>query len=1399
MEYSQVHVFHILGLHVHLIVTPNVSDITYVITIDLANGGLFFSSTPYVDVFPTHRIACDSITNAYLKSNSSKTRIKQHTGKALIGFAVENDILVIGLVQETRKLAILPNGSSIKQIESADFISIPFKSCCNNKPPSFKDFPLNDMHFYCDCFDITRPYPSTHSVVDYDDSFCWNQRWRIPFIHLGLDFLPVVLLQGYAETSTVYDANKYITFIARRSVLNPHSRYASRGLNNDRAPGNEVECEIIFYDDQQNFKSNCWRRGSIPIKWSTVVGPVGSGQHIVSPHQDEGTKTYFQRISNRFDGAPITVISLLKDSELILTNAYQEAIKNLDFVDFHSYDISSLPEKTTIETFQTFLKPLFDGSQFTIGNKNGIISRQSRLFRFNCVDSTDRTNVATFIYARLLFDFINGGVYQNQTIYNFLGNAFLKSGDIISMLYTSTEAAFSRVIRNTIIGISQSKFDISVSLIRRVKHFYGNDADSDKVINSWLALKYKYIPLYSLEYLRMSLIRNSAMNMKQMESIDPSIIYGEFTQITAKAIDGYAEVIIQLPIPMIICTLRLLFLPSIPNQPTLADSFTVSCGMDENHRYVYFRDVMIPDVKEPTKVRYPLFLAHKWGIQVPVQPAANEPARFVWITFKNNSKAKPISTASLNLLKYNVDRVEGAYADEDKNMLVCENSQKVPKKSRDKIMHNSMVPQKNYHDEIETKPRQNRRFHINPCNGMQQEQGVTFGNIGFDVFIPNTLVKLPAFDNQDPNVIEEYQKRLAAFIYNRSDQDEQQFKPLSIKCNRPIDQILDIELFRIKSNLSYDIRNDFMIKNGINPVITSLRSYLTCYGDQSLCAFCKSPFIANSNSINSADEFFIETDEDKSETEITNPVSYFFFHDQYKHLLNPLQSSNSNQIPTSLCKSCAQKLLKFSNDFREIESKIAKEECPMFKMRHWKLNEIKNQVNLAKSPYSTFLEYPISTNDSISDINMLLQSNDDSDNDEMEDFQIQPNLGDNNDDEIMVIDVNSENPHNTDPMNVKISSLHEIDGEIIEWENQSPEKEEKVIAKSVIIEEKVVTPPKTKKQRKKSDVKYVIDSSEQKTFVFNLCLTSLSIPSQLYIEFDGELPESVQVVPYMPKANPGISRSISTSPRQTSTMNCMPIPPSKQEAFTPSISISNIESQENFDKNVVRPYMLKDLDSITVHFASAETNSVTFIIQANPGQNAIILRRVKVLGHFYGKPRAQPKWFSFPVSKFRAEHFTGTWDQETQTQTYTFKSFGILRRVNFKIPTGCANGHYSHSHQSMNAANVGINKNTSTSSIFGIMSPGNKDSMNPWYKKQLPQSIIIALYNENNELVKYDHILVPNVLLQSEDRRKFLEMNFKITNSPPFVTIRIFYLDLIENLKPYEVEFLIDPQSPRLY
>ena len=51
MEYSQVHVFHILGLHVHLIVTPNVSDITYVITIDLANGGLFFSSTPYVDVF----------------------------------------------------------------------------------------------------------------------------------------------------------------------------------------------------------------------------------------------------------------------------------------------------------------------------------------------------------------------------------------------------------------------------------------------------------------------------------------------------------------------------------------------------------------------------------------------------------------------------------------------------------------------------------------------------------------------------------------------------------------------------------------------------------------------------------------------------------------------------------------------------------------------------------------------------------------------------------------------------------------------------------------------------------------------------------------------------------------------------------------------------------------------------------------------------------------------------------------------------------------------------------------------------------------------------------------------------------------------------------------------------
>lgn len=239
---------------------------------------------------------------------------------------------------------------------------------------------------------------------------------------------------------------------------------------------------------------------------------------------------------------------------------------------------------------------------------------------------------------------------------DFLANAFIIGGDVISLLYTSTEAALTKPIRNTTENISQAKHDTSLACIRRVKHIYGNDAVSDKVIESWISKGgiLNSNPFFSLDYFYLSLIQDSTMNLKKISPVDPSVISFEYTSTKVDSIDGSFELIIELPMPMVIGVVRFLFLPSCFGD--IPKSFTLSCGMSMNNRSIYLKDVMIPDVKEPTFVKYSLYHAYRWGIQAPLEQEACEPVRFVFITFKQGSKNLPSSTASMGLLSFNVDK-----------------------------------------------------------------------------------------------------------------------------------------------------------------------------------------------------------------------------------------------------------------------------------------------------------------------------------------------------------------------------------------------------------------------------------------------------------------------------------------------------------------------------------------------------------------------------------------------------------------------------------------------------------------------------------------------------------------------------------------------------------------------
>lgn len=1444
---TQVHIFRPSTPFVHLVVTPFTETVTYVFTVDLFTGSLLFSSTPYVDIFKSHRQACSFIVSKY---NKPSFRMQEWQGKGLIGITIDNQNLVIGLVEGARKCGSLPNGSVIKQITSTNFVTIPLKSGSGNSKTVVNNFPIDKMHFFCETMDLTRPYPSDHFVNDYDESFCWNQRWRLPFARFGVEFVCIVLLQGYAKTSS---CSPFITYIIRRSVLNPYTRYTSRGTDDEGSPGNEAECELIFFkeNDNQKFASNCWRRGSIPMMWKTVVGAVGSGQHIISQEQRNVTSVYFDKISQRFENIPMAVISLLNDSEFELNEAYKEAVKPLNFVRFFSFDILKVPENQRIEQFQAFMKPIIIKEDcFTIGDKNGIIKKQKMIFRFNCVDSTDRTNVATFVYGRILTEIKLGPLSNDQKLHKgFLANAFIEGGDVISLLYTSTEAALTKAIRDTVENMSQAKHDTSLACIRRVKHIYGNDTFSDKVIESWISKGgiLNSNPYFSLDYFYLSLIQDSSMNFRKISLVDPSVVSYELTSTKVNSIDGSVELIIQLPMPMVIGVIRLLFLPSCFGD--IPKSFTLSCGMNSNERNIYLKDVMIPDVKEPTIVKYSLYHAYRWGIQAPLEQKACEPVRFVFITFKQCSKIFPTSTASMGLLSFNVDK-NSRLNNESKNQTNNNNNQNASNQPNPYLSMN--------HNHNKTS-----RFSTNNVSPVQSSPKIAIGNVLIDAYIPSMVSKIPSFDNEKTEIVDKYKKEIESFL---SQPNESMLK------SKSIDSYIKLELFRIKNRIPFYIRNQILIEKGINPIITSIRHYIHRRNDHSLCLFCHEKLDINNN--------------------------LFVFHEQFKSLLIPFKNiPHCNQNGFPLCKKCRDKIENCKNELTEIDSMVIKEEPPCFSLRHWKIGEIKEQVCLSRKPLATFLEFPKSSSENDNDIDKLLFSDDEEEIEETNEVkemtpksESKPNLirqkrshacrnslrtkinsiKISNYNSCITADVIQCNDIISRSIDIDIDNdtftyiSNQSDDDVINCETNKTIVEEKNDDSSQQFIKKVDSVPcfnknETSIDEDTSKIKYIIDSSTQKVFTFTLCLSSFSVPNELVITFEGNLPEKVEIIAFKNKANTATTmpRSISTTAKasmispSSSSVTTPPRSAIKSPQFsaelqnsiqqsnhpsTPkrsrvSILDNNDDKEQNF-KNAhlslpptsasiseLNPrkhasIMVKHEDKIFVQFDPIQTSSLTFVICAEEDQEEIIMKHVKVLGNFIEKPHPNPSWYSFPVPHFNGNKMMGSWDPETQTHTYAFKNQNILRRINFKVPynmngSNCVTKNQGVNGSSSAAAAVssaingsgcdkksnsqiagGIGSNKSCGNISGLFS----GIQSCCHVEQMPQSVLLALYNDKGKLVKNFHILIPQPMPPfAPTNCKEVEMNFQIADSPVFSTIKLFYLDQIDKLKPFDVSFLASP------
>ncbi|XP_061373421.1 probable phosphoinositide phosphatase SAC9 isoform X2 [Gastrolobium bilobum] len=249
-----------------------------------------------------------------------------------------------------------------------------------------------------------------------------------------------------------------VALTARRSRLHPGTRYLARGLNSCFSTGNEVECEQLVWVPKRvgqsvPFNTYVWRRGTIPIWWGAELKITAAEAEIYVSDCDpyKGSVQYYQRLSKRYDArnldihagenanrkalVPIVCINLLRNgegkSESILVQHFEESLNfikstgKLPYTRVHliNYDwhasIKLKGEQQTIEGLWKLLKAptvsigISEGdylpSRQRINDCRGEVichddfedafclrTHQNGIIRFNCADSLDRTNAASF-------------------------------------------------------------------------------------------------------------------------------------------------------------------------------------------------------------------------------------------------------------------------------------------------------------------------------------------------------------------------------------------------------------------------------------------------------------------------------------------------------------------------------------------------------------------------------------------------------------------------------------------------------------------------------------------------------------------------------------------------------------------------------------------------------------------------------------------------------------------------------------------------------------------------------------------------------------------------------------------------------------------------------------------
>lgn len=345
--------------------------------------------------------------------------------------------------------------------------------------------------------------PDKFSWWTCEPSFFWNSFLMRPIMrftkqlpddqqdHIQKNGIFIACFAGFADVNELSFGMDRAAFalISRISCKRAGTRFRSRGIDDDGNVSNFVESETLFAHPDYTF-SHIIIRGTVPVFWDQQGFQLGFPRIQISRTPAATQPSFDRHINNLKESyGLIHIVDLLNQkegqAEHVLSNAldfHSRKYPEVGVLSQTAFDVYSVCKSSNFERLESLFHLIGRDLQifgyFVMDSKESIIREQKGIFRINCLDCLDRTNIVqNYIVKRTVDLFLRnylvgaGSPYDPLILQDCLSNLWSANGDQLSRIYTGSNAIKSSYGR-------LSKFTLSTFMEdfkNTARRFYSNN------------------------------------------------------------------------------------------------------------------------------------------------------------------------------------------------------------------------------------------------------------------------------------------------------------------------------------------------------------------------------------------------------------------------------------------------------------------------------------------------------------------------------------------------------------------------------------------------------------------------------------------------------------------------------------------------------------------------------------------------------------------------------------------------------------------------------------------------------------------------------------------------------------------------------------------------------------